>query len=93
MEAWLWRHGSELLVFMDKLKITVNYDMVLKKRRHNAMSIFECNQEIRELQKKKRQLVKDRQKSCELAGDVSEIDKRVKQVRKKTSKRTKGVSD
>ena len=57
------------------------------------MSIFECNQEIRELQKKKRQLVKDRQKSCELAGDVSEIDKRVKQVRKKTSKRTKGVND
>ena len=47
------------------------------------MSIFECKQEIRELQKKKRQLVKDSQKSCEFAGDVSEIDRRVKQLRKK----------
>ena len=54
------------------------------------MSIFECNQEIRELQKKKRQLVKDRQKSCELAGDVSEIDKRVKQVRKKHQRGQRG---
>ena len=54
------------------------------------MSIFECNQEIRELQKKKRQLVKDRQKPCELAGEVSEIDKRVKQVRKKHQRRQRG---
>ena len=52
--------------------------MVFQKRRHNAISLFECKQEIRELQKKKRKTEKDRRMSCEFAGDVSEIDRRVK---------------